>query len=131
MFRSLDFRNTHVALLIALILFLTKSVHGQVTNATGLATIIHTGPGPIMGACGIEYGPDDLVAGVPTSVFNSGEVCSKTVAVTVQGKTSQFQVVDSCASCNILDINLAPAAFTQFLPVADGILMEVSWVFVD
>ncbi|KAJ4477677.1 hypothetical protein C8J55DRAFT_515280 [Lentinula edodes] len=81
MFMFLDLQRPYIAI-IGLILLLTKSVYGQVSNGTGLATIIYTGPGPVNGACGIEYGPDDLVAGVPTSVFNSGEVCSKTVAVT-------------------------------------------------
>lgn len=87
----LDLQRPYIAI-IGLILLLTKSVYGQVSNGTGLgewrertvsnklydctdskftATIIYTGPGPVNGACGIEYGPDDLVAGVPTSVFNS------------------------------------------------------------
>ncbi|KAJ4485250.1 hypothetical protein J3R30DRAFT_3696561 [Lentinula aciculospora] len=123
-------RTPQIALIIGLfLLLLTKLTHGQVSNGT--ATIIPTGPGPITGACGTVYGAYDLVAGVPTSVFNSGEVCSKIVAVTWQGKTSQFEVVDSCSSCNTSDINLAPAAFTQFLPEEDGILMEIDWVFVD
>ncbi|KAJ3879665.1 hypothetical protein F5051DRAFT_451381 [Lentinula edodes] len=129
MFMFLDLQRPFA--IIGLMLLLTKSVYGQVSNGTGLATIIYTGPGPVNGACGIEYGPDDLVAGVPTSVFNSGEVCSKTVAVTYQGKSGQFQVVDSCSSCNVSDISLAPAAFAEFLPEEDGIMMQVDWVFVD
>ncbi|KAH7881632.1 uncharacterized protein C8R40DRAFT_1165047 [Lentinula edodes] len=133
MFMFLDLHRPYIVI-IGLILLLTKSVYGQVSNGTGLGewpTIIYTGPGPVNGACGIEYGPDDLVAGVPTSVFNSGEVCSKTVAVTYQGKSGQFQVVDSCSSCNVSDISLAPAAFAKFLPEEDGIMMQVDWVFVD
>ncbi|KAJ3723781.1 hypothetical protein EV361DRAFT_457097 [Lentinula raphanica] len=129
---SLNFRTLHVTyILVGLILLLTESVHGQISNGTGLATIIPTGPGPITGACGVEYGPDDLVAGVPTVVFNSGEACSKMIEVTYRGKSSQFEVVDTCSSCNTSDINLAPAAFTQFLPELDGIMMGVTWVFVD
>ncbi|KAE9404352.1 hypothetical protein BT96DRAFT_973207 [Gymnopus androsaceus JB14] len=118
------YRFLVLTLALKLVLFCSL-VQGQVTNGTGLATIIPAIP-TIVGACGVPYGPSDLVASVPTSVFQPS-VCGKTVSVTSQGKTLGFKVVDECLPCNELDIDLSAEAFTQFAPESDGSIPEIDW----
>ncbi|KIK65826.1 hypothetical protein GYMLUDRAFT_949278 [Collybiopsis luxurians FD-317 M1] len=130
MFQTPTSKSSMSVLPIVLVL-LPSMVKGQVTNGTGVATILPAGPAPITGGCGTSFNADDQVAGVPTSVFSSGDVCSKSLSVTYQGKTLQFPIVDECTSCNQLAISLAAAAFAQYEPEKNGVLLQVDWDIVD
>ncbi|KAF8698367.1 Lytic transglycosylase, partial [Rhizoctonia solani] len=140
--------NRFTALIISAVGFSACVIAAPVEASNNLVTRgpydVHNGwatyynPSVGLGACGWANGDGELVAAVGTTLYqdtmvdanpNHNPICGRIAAVTYAGKTIQVKVVDRCYACGYNDIDLSPAAFQQFAPLAVGKLQAVSWRF--
>ncbi|KAJ4267238.1 hypothetical protein NW762_003340 [Fusarium torreyae] len=76
---------------------------------TGEITFYHPG----LGACGKSNGDGDMVAAIAASVYDTQDLCGKSIKL--QGDAGQVTVtvIDRCEACAAGDVDLSPAAFQK------------------
>jgi len=81
-----------------------------------------------LGACGIWSNPGDFIVALNVEQFNGGQYCFQTVTITVNGKSTQAQIVDECMGCPYGYLDFSRGLFDFF---ADESVGEVygSWSF--
>ncbi|KIY68423.1 hypothetical protein CYLTODRAFT_421646 [Cylindrobasidium torrendii FP15055 ss-10] len=95
---------------------------------------------PGLGACGITSSAAELVAAVPTALYDSypgatpnpnlNPICGKKIRATYNGRSVDVTVVDKCYGCKgTYDIDMTQVAMRALVddPVAAGRLFGVSW----
>ncbi|KAI0790207.1 RlpA-like double-psi beta-barrel-protein domain-containing protein-containing protein [Irpex lacteus] len=94
-----------------------------------------TGDG--LGACGRSNTAADHIVAVSASFYdtfpghttnpNNNPVCGRQMTVSYQGRSTTVTVVDRCVGCQLHDIDLSPAAFSDLAPTSVG-RIQVSWI---
>lgn len=66
---------------------------------------------PGLGACGNTNSDSELIAAVSASLFDSEDVCGKSITITGDAGTTTVTVVDRCPGCGPDDLDLSSTAF--------------------
>jgi len=102
-----------------------SKVDGLEKRTTGVGTYFIPG----LGACGRTNSASDLIVAISSAIYDGGAHCFDLVEISSGGKSVQAQVVDECPSCNANDLDLSPATFEKFAPLAQGEI-DITWEFV-
>ncbi|KUI55430.1 Allergen Asp f 7 [Cytospora mali] len=104
---------------------------GLVPTAAVDAAAMYTGEltyfYPGLGACGLNDGNADPIVAAPTSIYDASPVCGKSVAITYNGVVATAVIEDRCVGCGDQDLDLSPAVFEKFAPLASGRLYNAQW----
>ncbi|KAF5651609.1 uncharacterized protein FTJAE_89 [Fusarium tjaetaba] len=85
---------------------------------------------PGQGACAGTHGVDDMVAAVGANLYDTQDVCGKTITLQGDAGTVTLTVVDRCEACKDTDLDVSPAAFEQAIGPQDIGRGKGTWVFV-
>ncbi|THH20495.1 hypothetical protein EW146_g877 [Bondarzewia mesenterica] len=117
-------------------LFSLSALFALTAAQTHTGTLFTFSPG--LGACGFTNTSGQSVASVSQTFFNAfpgatenpndNPICTHNLTVTFNGTTVTAQIVDLCLTCPEFNIGLSPSAFTQFAPISDGIVNNVTWM---
>lgn len=104
-------------------------VCSESSPCTGDITHYDTG----MGACGWPNVSTDKVIALPHVLMgtqsNGNPYCGKTVTISLNGKTTQAEVVDKCMGCDGDSIDLSDGAFEDLADMGLGRVHDVKWWF--
>jgi len=92
-------------------------------RASGQFTFFAVG----MGACGKQNSDDDFIVALNTPSWAGGSHCFDTITITVNGKTTQAQIVDRCVSCGSEDLDFSPGLFHYFGGTEAQGVLHGSW----
>ncbi|KAF8892582.1 RlpA-like double-psi beta-barrel-protein domain-containing protein-containing protein [Infundibulicybe gibba] len=81
-----------------------------------------------MGACGKTNSASDYIVALNSAQFAGGAHCFEMITITINGKSTQAQIVDQCPGCPFGGLDCSEGLFTFFEPTAAGIIFG-SWVF--
>ncbi|ETW87242.1 hypothetical protein HETIRDRAFT_406954 [Heterobasidion irregulare TC 32-1] len=81
-------------------------------------------------ACGGFYTASDFIVALNIHDWDNGAHCYKMITITVNGKSTQAQIVDECLGCPPGGLDFSPAIFRFYDHVIDGII-EGSWSYND
>lgn len=86
-------------------------------------------------SCGwLKYDSEDVVA-LSSVVMRNGPnpnvnpICGTAIEIAYQGRTYSATVVDTCANCPGLDLDVTQSLFDKVAPHGDGRVSGVSWRF--
>ncbi|KAI0742308.1 hypothetical protein C8Q80DRAFT_1187444 [Daedaleopsis nitida] len=95
---------------------------------------------PGLGSCGFTNTQADFVGNVDHLTFdnfpgatanpNLNPLCGRSMVVSSAGKSVTVELVGSCLSCSLNEIELSPAAFQQLAPLSVGRIHGAAWMLV-
>ncbi|KAH7159009.1 hypothetical protein DER46DRAFT_610945 [Fusarium sp. MPI-SDFR-AT-0072] len=86
---------------------------------------------PGKGACAGTHGVDDMVAAVGANLYDTQDVCGKTITLRGDAGTVTLNVWYSrCEACKDTDLDVSPAAFEQAIGPKDIGRGKGTWTFV-
>ncbi|THH15984.1 hypothetical protein EW146_g4588 [Bondarzewia mesenterica] len=80
------------------------------------------------GACGGYNTEADFIVALNIAEWDNGAHCNEMITITVNGKSTQAQIVDECPGCSPGGLDLSPAIFRFYNHVIDGVL-QGSWSY--
>ncbi|KAF0436355.1 Papain inhibitor [Gigaspora margarita] len=80
-------------------------------------------------ACGIPASNDGFFGAISGQRFSMSN-CNQTIQITRGSNSVNITVIDSCADCNINDLTITEAAFSQLADLSVGVI-ECTWSFVQ
>jgi hypothetical protein len=83
-----------------------------------------------LGACGKVNIASDFIVALNAPQFEGGAHCFQTITITVNGKSTQAQIMDRCAGCDYGGLDFSSGLFDFFGSESLGVLTG-SWVFGD
>ncbi|KAF8162927.1 hypothetical protein B0H34DRAFT_693468 [Crassisporium funariophilum] len=81
-----------------------------------------------LGACGKVNSNSEFVVAMNAGQFAGGAHCFETITITVNGKSTQAQVVDLCPVCPFAGLDFSRGLFNFYANEGAGVLSG-SWVF--
>ncbi|KAF5231543.1 hypothetical protein FANTH_13346 [Fusarium anthophilum] len=85
---------------------------------------------PGQGACAGTHGVDDMVVAIGANLYDTQDVCGKTITLQGDAGTVTLTVVDRCEACKDTDLDVSPAAFEQAIGPKDIGRGKGTWTFV-
>ncbi|KAF9998922.1 hypothetical protein BGZ80_006536 [Entomortierella chlamydospora] len=85
-----------------------------------------------VGSCETPFDTNDMIVAVNAEQMDGTSQCGRTVKITVDGKSVEATVVDTCPSqyCSYGALDLSQAVFKKFAPLSQGVI-QVTWKFVN
>jgi len=80
-----------------------------------------------MGACGKWNTADDFIVALNTPSWDGGSHCFQTITITINGQTTQAQIVDRCESCGPGDLDFSLGLFHHFGGTEAQGVMHGTW----
>ncbi|KAI8444508.1 RlpA-like double-psi beta-barrel-protein domain-containing protein-containing protein, partial [Phakopsora pachyrhizi] len=108
---------------------LSSVLHAYGTNGDSKGTFFYQGGAA--GACGTVNSDSTPLVALPTSMYEGGKHCGKSVMIknTANGKTVQAKVMDMCPGCpTATSLDLSVGAYDQIGDQATGVL-PIVWGF--
>jgi len=81
-----------------------------------------------LGACGKVNTASDFIVALNAPQFDGGAHCYQTITITVNGKSTQAQIMDKCEGCGYGGLDFSSGLFDFFGSESLGVLTG-SWVF--
>ncbi|KAF8559619.1 hypothetical protein OG21DRAFT_467050 [Imleria badia] len=81
-----------------------------------------------LGSCGVVSQPSDFMVALNSAQYNGGSYCFQMITITVNGKTTQAQVLDECPGCPYGGLDFSQGLFEFFADISVGVLTG-SWDF--
>lgn len=81
-----------------------------------------------LGACGSTNQPSDFIVALNSAQYNGGQYCFQMITITVNGKTTQAQVMDECPGCPYGGLDFSQGLFQFFSDLSAGVLYG-TWNF--
>ncbi|KAI5831763.1 hypothetical protein K523DRAFT_326431, partial [Schizophyllum commune Tattone D] len=83
-----------------------------------------------MGACGQMNQASDYIVALNQGMWDGGAHCFKMITITVNGKSTQAQIVDECPGCEYGGLDFSQGLFEYFSSTDAGVL-HGSWEYGD
>ncbi|KAF9172688.1 hypothetical protein BGX21_000310 [Mortierella sp. AD011] len=85
-----------------------------------------------VGSCETPFDTNDMIVAVNAEQMDGTSQCGRTVKITVDGKSAEATVVDTCPSqyCSYGALDLSQAVFKKFAPLSKGVI-QITWKFVN
>ncbi|OAX36611.1 hypothetical protein K503DRAFT_288883, partial [Rhizopogon vinicolor AM-OR11-026] len=81
-----------------------------------------------LGACGGVNQPSDFIVALNSAQFNGGQYCNQMITITINGKTTQAEIVDECPGCPFGGLDFSEGLFEFFESLSGGVLYG-DWSF--
>ncbi|KAI6099891.1 RlpA-like double-psi beta-barrel-protein domain-containing protein-containing protein [Pisolithus croceorrhizus] len=73
-----------------------------------------------LGACGQTNQPSDFIVALNSDQYGGGQYCFQMITITVNGKTTQAQIMDECPGCPNEGLDFSEGLFTYFSDLSAG-----------
>ncbi|KAF8908317.1 hypothetical protein CPB85DRAFT_1562795 [Mucidula mucida] len=82
-----------------------------------------------VGACGGTNVPSDFIVALPALDWDNGAHCFETITITINGISTQAQIVDECMNCASGDLDFTTGLYSFFDPDTSHGVLEGSWEY--